>query len=954
MPSVFKRIRQSLYRRITAMMLVFLALVFIGSGLVTWSFYGTVSRYQTDIEIADHKQELVDAIAQHANQIIFRARAYYIFLNAKEYDELFNEKLLLEQSIADFNRLSLSPEEKDLADSVGNFFKTYFSESFPKAAALAEKNDYAALRTYQSNGVITEVERMLEYAEDYKHRSNAANKAQNKELMNSLSSQAIIFFAFIGGVLLVSLVVIQRMAKDAGAPLSRLTEAADKVAQGEFIDIEPLARDDEIGRLSRSFQYMVVQINSKEEELLAQNEELQAQQAELQMQQDELQQAIVKMEQNERYLERRNRLILSLSNTLDKQELLTSIIKTTVEVSETDKGLIVLLNNERDYAAFGISERMAKQGVASLEDSLLARVIETRLPYVLERSCNSAEQGYHEESYRSYDLFVPILNGQDTAIACLILTRVGRPITKQEETEMAGMARQISLSFEKLDMFEASEKQRLLTQNILNTIQEGVHLIDIEGGSVQFNRMMADLWGLSDDAGLTGVSFDAFESHLSERVKDSVALQHFIKDRIHERGGKNASNAKSMIYEISGASPRIIRVYHEPLYWGTERFGTLFVHRDITSEYEVDQMKSEFVSTVSHELRTPLASVLGFTELLLYKELKPERQRKYLSTIHQEAQRLTGLINDFLDLQRMESGKQNYVFQEVDLLPIVENVIELQNVNASLHRFEIVRQTDKSVVWGDPDKIRQVFTNMVGNAVKYSPNGGLVQIVYKQSGDSLVIELSDEGLGIPEDALSKLFSKFYRIDNSDRREIGGTGLGLAIVKEIMLAHQGEIAVASEYGRGSTFSLRFPLPRMQEPSHSLSDDSRAGDIRVLIIEDDYHLSELLKVELEEQGFHVFSYANGEEALQQMEQIRPDIVVVDIILKNSIDGWTIVSELKRDERYSRIPIFISSAFEEKEKGAELGAQGYLIKPYQPHLLSEAIFQTFRDFKKAGRQD
>jgi CheY-like chemotaxis protein len=325
-----------------------------------------------------------------------------------------------------------------------------------------------------------------------------------------------------------------------------------------------------------------------------------------------------------------------------------------------------------------------------------------------------------------------------------------------------------------------------------------------------------------------------------------------------------------------------------------------------------------------------------------------------LSTIHQEAQRLTGLINDFLDLQRMESGKQNYVFQEVDLLPIVENVIELQNVNTSLHRFEIVRQTDKSVVWGDPDKIRQVFTNMVGNAVKYSPNGGLVQIVYKQSGDNLVIELSDEGLGIPEDALSKLFSKFYRIDNSDRREIGGTGLGLAIVKEIMLAHQGEIAVASEYGRGSTFSLRFPLPRVQEPSHSLSDESRAGDIRVLIIEDDYHLSELLKVELEEQGFHVFSYANGEEALQQMEQIRPDIVVVDIILKNSIDGWTIVSELKRDERYSRIPIFISSAFEEKEKGAELGAQGYLIKPYQPHLLSEAIFQTFRDVKKTGRQD
>ncbi|WP_409344472.1 ATP-binding protein [Paenibacillus sp. MBLB4367] len=946
MLSVFKRISQSFNRRITAMMLIFLALVFIGGGVVSWSFYGTVSQYQADIEASDQKQELVDAIAKHANQIIFRARAYYVFLSSKEYDELFKEKLLLEQSLASFKQLPLSGEEKELGDSITSFYQTYFSESFPRAAALAEKNDYAALRTYQSNGVITEVERMLDYAERYRLEGNAAHKRLNKQLMSSLSSQAVVFFAFIGGVLLIALAALQRMAKDVGTPLSKLTDAADRIAQGEFIDIEPLSRKDEIGRLSRSFQYMVVQINSKEEELLAQNEELQAQQAELQMQQDELQHAIVKMEENERYLERRNRLILSLSNTLDKQELLSSIIRTTVEVAEADKGLIILLNNERDFASFGISERMAKQSVEQLEDGPIVRVLETKQTYVLARTSTPAEQSYHTEACRSYDILVPILNGQDIPVACMMLTRIGRAFTKQEEAEMAGMARQMSLAFEKLDMFEETEKQRLLNQNMLNTIQEGVHLVDRQGNTVQINRMMADIWGLSSDGGLHGAAFEIVEAKLAERVKDSVALLRFVQDRIHDRG---SSSAKSMIYEIEGPAPRIIRVYHEPLYSGTERFGTLFVHRDITSEYEVDQMKSEFVSTVSHELRTPLASVLGFTELLLHKELKPERQRKYLTTIHQEAQRLTGLINDFLDLQRMESGKQNYAFQSVELPPIIESVIELQHVDASLHRFAIEWQAEHSVVWGDPDKIKQVFMNLLGNAVKYSPNGGLIQIVCKQSGNDLVISLSDEGLGIPDEAVSKLFSKFYRIDNSDRREIGGTGLGLAIVKEIMLAHQGEIAVASEYGKGSTFSLRFPLPAAQQPADSHADDSRPDDIRVLIIEDDYHLSELLQVELVEQGFRVFSYANGDEALQHLEHIRPDVVVVDIILKNSIDGWTIVSEMKRDDRYSRIPIFISSAFEEKEKGAEFGAEGYLIKPYHPHLLSEAIFQTIRGGEK-----
>lgn len=221
------------------------------------------------------------------------------------------------------------------------------------------------------------------------------------------------------------------------------------------------------------------------------------------------------------------------------------------------------------------------------------------------------------------------------------------------------------------------------------------------------------------------------------------------------------------------------------------------------------QIKSELVNTVSHELRTPLASILGFTELLLHRELKPERQEKYLTTIFNEAKRLTALVNDFLDLQRLESGKQCYEKRDIELVPLLEKVIEGQQITTRQHEIILEVFANHSVIFGDTTKLIQVFTNLINNAVKYSPNGGQIKVSVFQSERQLKIAVSDNGLGIPKDSIEKLFSKFYRVDNSDRRTIGGTGLGLAIAQEIVYAHGGEITVQSEQGKGSTFTVILP-------------------------------------------------------------------------------------------------------------------------------------------------
>ena len=380
--------------------------------------------------------------------------------------------------------------------------------------------------------------------------------------------------------------------------------------------------------------------------------------------------------------------------------------------------------------------------------------------------------------------------------------------------------------------------------------------------------------------------------------------------------------------------------------------GTLLVHRDITKEYEMARMKSEFVSTVSHELRTPLASVLGFTELLLTRELKPERKTKYLQTIYNEATRLTALINDFLDIQRMESGKQTYEKKFIDITSILQNVIKLQEVNTSMHSIDLSVELEDTIILGDRIKIEQVFTNLLSNAIKYSPNGGSILIRIYGNNDIVSIDIKDEGLGIPEDAIPNLFQQFYRVDNSDRRRIGGTGLGLAIVQEIVKAHGGVISVSSEYGKGSTFTTNFPRVMMKVNKQNEDEAAPMLKYTIMVVEDDLSLAELLNHELQDCGFHVSYHNSGKKALEQMKISPPDAIVLDIMLEDEIDGWTIMKEMKASEEWKDIPIFVSTALDEKEYGFSLGAQDYLVKPYKPNQLSKLIMHTLLSDEKNGQ--
>ena len=700
---------------------------------------------------------------------------------------------------------------------------------------------------------------------------------------------------------------------------------------------------------------MVSSIQDKEqdlmahnEELIAQQEELVAQQEELLAQQNELQTALSIVTSNEKKLMRWNELINSISASLDKKEVLKSIIENMCKITKSDKGMISFLHEEA-FASYGISNFGVEQFRNNLDNGLIHRLTNEKKPFTVKRVQHPIEKGYHESVNYSFDLYLPIVSSSQVE-AVMVFSRYGDSYSNNELTEYETFAKQIAIYLEKIKLFEQSEDDRRLNQDILNTVQEGIQLIDADRKIIQVNKQLCGIFKWSDTPEqMIGLSWEQWSGVMAAQIQENEFIQ-LLDDLIHS-AFLSPDEEHSFIYRKND-NQQVIRVYCKTIKDCNEHIGTLLVHRDITKEYEIAKMKSEFVSTVSHELRTPLASVLGFTELLLTKELKPERKTKYLQTIYNESKRLTALINDFLDIQRMESGKQNYEKKYIDVSSIVQNVIELQEINTSLHKITLSVELEDAIILGDRNKIEQVFTNLLSNAIKYSPEGGNISIRIYGSKDLVSIDVKDEGLGIPEDALPNLFQQFYRVDNSDRRRIGGTGLGLAIVQEIVKGHDGEISVSSEYGKGSTFTTRFSRVTMSANKENEDGDASMLNYTIMVVEDDLSLAELLNHELQDSGFHVSYHKSGKKALEQMKKEAPDAIVLDIMLADEIDGWTIMKEMKENEKLKNIPIFISTALDEKERGFSLGAKDYLIKPYKPSQLSKLIMHTLLTNERNGQ--
>jgi PAS domain S-box-containing protein len=363
---------------------------------------------------------------------------------------------------------------------------------------------------------------------------------------------------------------------------------------------------------------------------------------------------------------------------------------------------------------------------------------------------------------------------------------------------------------------------------------------------------------------------------------------------------------------------------------------------------ELDQLKSQFLANMSHELRTPLNSIIGFSRVILKGIDGPvtDMQNQDLTAIYNSGQHLLGLINDILDLARIEAGKMELNFEEVKLSEMVNSVLSTAKGLVKEKHIQLVAKVpaDMPTVRGDTMRVRQVMINLLSNASKFTDEGSITVETRVQTGPNgkpeALINVIDTGPGISEDGQAKLFRAFSQVDGSATRKTGGSGLGLSICANLVQLHGGRISVTSAEGKGSTFW--FTLPLFHQPVEEIPEDRKI----ILAIDDDPLVISLYERYLNSQGYYVVPLTEPSKAKERILELRPYAVTLDIMMPNT-DGWTVLTSLKSDPETRHIPVVICSIIEQTDKGFNLGASDYLVKP----ILEEDLVGAINKLNKNG---
>jgi PAS domain S-box-containing protein len=346
-----------------------------------------------------------------------------------------------------------------------------------------------------------------------------------------------------------------------------------------------------------------------------------------------------------------------------------------------------------------------------------------------------------------------------------------------------------------------------------------------------------------------------------------------------------------------------------------DHIGAVVTFRDVTERCAIEKLKSEFVSTVSHELRTPLTSIRGALGLLSSGLLGAvaEKGQRMLEIAVTNTDRLVRLINDILDLERIESGKVELRRGRVDAHAMVEQAREgLQSI-ADAENIRIVVEPFDGTLWGDSDRVIQTLTNLIGNAIKFSPANTTVTLTGTAGATEFTFCVADEGRGVPDDKLASIFQRFNQVDASDSRAKGGSGLGLAICQSIVTAHGGRIWAEKNEPAGTRMRFTIPLAPDELPAMSpppSNPPASRGERCVLVVEDDVDLARVMTASLQNLGLQTRHTANGCAAVRLCERIQPMLIVLDLGLPD-IDGFSVIKTLRRRPNLRDVPLLVYSA-------------------------------------------
>jgi PAS domain S-box-containing protein len=511
------------------------------------------------------------------------------------------------------------------------------------------------------------------------------------------------------------------------------------------------------------------------------------------------------------------------------------------------------------------------------------------------------------------------------------------------------------------DTLEKRVKERTQELNaIIDSLGNGLIVSDSNGRIIRANPAIREMFQLKETMIDGQLVKDLFEEAVTQLIEQNQAYpeKSLSADLTLPDNRIGQVTATAILSEEMTADHNI------------KAAGTVLLIRDVTTEKAVDQMKTDFISTVSHELRTPLTSVLGFAKII-QKKLetillpavvsedkkihRASRQvKENLNIIISEGERLTSLINDVLDIAKIESGKVEWNMEAISLESVVEQAIAATSVLAQNNNIILKSNIapDLPTIVADQGRLIQVVINLISNAVKFTREGSVICEV-KRTEDELRINVIDTGMGITEEDQPKVFEKFKQVGEIMTDKPQGTGLGLPICKQIVEHHGGRIWVESQIDVGSTFSVALPLRECAISSHNQRHNADVenlvrrlkADVRqttrqttpakagqpktILVVDDESNIRRLLRQELETEGYLVTEAKDGVAALESIKQTQPDLIITDVMMPR-LDGFDLTAVLKTNSETANIPTIILSIVEDQNRGFRLGVDRYLTKP------------------------
>ncbi|MDD3014525.1 MAG: response regulator [Candidatus Gastranaerophilales bacterium] len=524
-----------------------------------------------------------------------------------------------------------------------------------------------------------------------------------------------------------------------------------------------------------------------------------------------------------------------------------------------------------------------------------------------------------------FDMAKSIYNGMNHLESCIYYNRRELEI---EHQQIIDKNEEIQLIFNEMKSLNREKEQsEIRIKTILDSLSDGVILVN-ENEIIELCNPAIEYLFDYQKLELIGQNFEIL---VSPSLKNYHKLK-FVDSKVEIVGYRK--NGTSFPLEIG---------FSEVVFENQTK--SIFIMRDISERKEIEKLKNEFVSVVNHELRTPLTSIRGSLGILSSDSIKdiPEKAKEFINIAYNNSVRLINIINDILDMEKIEAGKMDFNMLPLEIMPVINQAILINEPYA--RQFD-VHYVKKDVLPGakvniDKDRLLQVITNLLSNATKFSPAHASVEISVYQWNDFIRVAISDKGIGIPEEFKETIFNRFVQVDSSNTRNKGGTGLGLSICKAIIEKMNGSIGFESEVNKGSTFYFNLPLV-VEENSDIKTQKEPDEGLSVLLCEYERKTASYISDLLSQKGYHSDIADNAACVKQLLSQNKYDVIILDLILPDQ-DGISLIRELRLNEKTKKIPIIIISydvEKESKELNGSFSLVDWINKPVDQEKILNAI--------------